>query len=333
MPWMVAAYDTYKAAQRALNVENPDPSQYLTDQFVNETYTDASGNTVDARGKPSTKITTEAQPVTTQPTGTSQLFTPVTGRKFQDTEQYKTLTPEEREVVDLLFNTISLGGEEEAARFSQAIQSAMAIADPWEKAKIAMYLAEFAGNVSEEIFSYEAKTEAIQRARNILAEDVARNKDFLSLGQQAEIARETRRYDEDLLTIADQAAEKGLTFATGARSRALAEERRGEQYQDVIQSGQREYNFRIKQLELDAARGNVAAQKQLDFLLGQKNLSLQKIGRAAEEILGSSGVPAISGYTPVGGVTGTLEEEKERRIISDVGGTINLTNALTEGIS
>lgn len=259
---------------------------------------------------------------------------PVTNKKFQESDIYKNLSPEEKETADLLFNVISVGGEAEARTFADAIQQAIGIADPWAKAQGALLLAEFAGSVDETIFGFEAKTEAIQRARDILSEDVTSQKEFLSLEQQSEIAKQTRQYDEDLLSIADQAAEKGITFATGARSRALAEERRGEQFQDVIQSSRRKTNFQIKELELKAARGDVEAQAQLDTLTGEQGFALRKIGRSAEEVLGSERAAAmgVGGFTPSGGVAGTLAEQREKRIISDVGGAVGLTSLLTEGV-
>src|SRR3990167_5070691 len=173
---------------------------------------------------------------------------PPASSAFKNSSAYKGLSQGERDMVDLLFDTLNVGGQEEANTFAQAIQQAMAKADPWVKAQLALGLAEFAGNVDETIFGFKAKTDAIKRARDILSEDVSSAKEFLTLEQQADVATQIRAYDEDLLTIADQAAEKGITFATGARSRALAEQRRGEQFQDVIQSGNRQYNFRIKEL-------------------------------------------------------------------------------------
>lgn len=279
---------------------------------------------IEKRSAPKADVTEPAPPADiTQPVPDTAAF--------KDTDAYKALSDEEREIVDLLFNVISIGGEEEAKRFADAIQQSIAVAEPWAKAQAAMALAEFAGAVDETIFGFAAKTEAIQRARDILAEDVSMQKEFLSLEQQAEVARQVSQYDQDLLSIADQAAEKGLTFATGARSRQLAETRRTEQFQDVIQSSRRKTNFQIKELELKAARGDVDAQKELETLAGKQGFALRKIGRSAEEVLGSERARAlgVAGFEPVGGVAGTLKEEKEKRIISDVGGIVGLTDLLT----
>lgn len=261
--------------------------------------------------------TTNKPPTTTAPTA------PVSA-KFRDSAAYKALPSDLREFVDLAYGLIEVGGANEAQMFANALKQAQGAADPYYKTLMSLARAEVLGSIAEQNFDYETKSEAIRRARNELMEDVRLNKDFLTLEQQAEIAREVRKYDEDLLDIADIAAEKGLTFATGARSRARAEELRGMEYQDVVQSSGRQFNFQIRELELRAARGDVEAEKQLAALTGKRNLALQGIGRAAEEVLGSANLPSIPGFTPTGGAVGKIEEEKRRAIASDTAAYLEL---------
>jgi hypothetical protein len=144
--------------------------------------------------------------------------------------------------------------------------------------------------------------------------------EFLTLEQQADIARTTREFDEDMLTIADQAAEKGLTFATGARSRVLAEERRGTQFEDVIQSTRRKRNLQTEELKLKASRGDIQAQEQLADIEAKGAFQLQNIGRAATTALGSLRAPALAGFEKTGfqapgGVLGDIEQERRKSII------------------
>ena len=261
---------------------------------------------------------------TVAPATTTVDLTKAVTAAFKDTDAYKALSQEAKDFVDIAYNLIEVGGEEEARMFTNAIAQAQAVADPYFKTQLALAKAEVFSAVAEKNFDYETRKEVIERARGELMEDIASNKEFLSLEQQAEIGRQVKEYDLDLLAIADQAAEKGLTFATGARSRALAEERRGEQYQDVVQSGKRRYNLQVKELELKAARGDVDAQKELEALKTKRGFSLQQIGRAAEEVLGSANVPAIDGFAPTGGALGKIEEEKRRAVTSDVAGFMTL---------
>ena len=250
---------------------------------------------------------------------------PVSGSvAFKNTDSYKALPKDMQDFVDIAYNLIEVGGEEEARQFSNAISQAKAVADPYFKTQLSLALAEVQGTIAERNNDFQTKSEIIKRTRDELLEDVKNNKDFLTLEQQSEVAREAKQYDSDLLTIADQAAEKGLTFATGARSRALAEERRGEEYKNVIESRQRKYNFQVKDLGLRSSRGDTEAQKQLDALTREKEFGLQKIGRSAEQILGSANLPAVEGFTPTGGAIGDIEEKKRKTILSDVGGFMQL---------
>lgn len=243
--------------------------------------------------------------------GDNPYSSPVTG-KFKDSAAYKALSEAEQEVVDLAFNVNFQGSEEEYQIYVKAIDDAMKLADPYAKAQLAMAKAEVGLGLAKLESDYGFSKEILDKTRAQLAEDLKNNKEFLSLEQQSDMATLLRGYDEDLLTIADQAAEKGITFATGARSRELAETRRTDQYKDVVQSSTRQYNFHIKDLEIKAARGDSNAQLELDKLKADKGFNLQKIGQNAERILGTSGVGSlgISGYKPVGGFLGEIEQRK-----------------------
>src|SRR3990167_5400583 len=233
---------------------------------------------------------------------------------FKNSSAYKALSADERELVDLAFSTFN-GTEEEQRIFSDALRQATEMADPYAKAQLNLFRGEFESQIAFLKGDLERASEIITRTRDELAQDVSAAKEFLSLEQQADIAQQTTRYEEDLLSIADQAAEKGLTFATGARSRSLSEERRGAQYQDVIQSGRREFNFRTKELELKASRGDIDAQAKLADMRAKSSFQLEDIGRSAEKVLGSASVPGGTGYTPSGGVLGSIEQERRGSIL------------------
>ncbi len=261
-------------------------------------------------------------PPTPSPSG--DITKSVTTANFKTTAAYKALPQSLKDFIDIAYNLIEVGGEEEAKLFANAIAQAQAVADPYFRTQLSLAKAEVLGSIAEKNNDFELRSEVIRRTRDELLTDVGANKDFLTLEQQSDVARTIKSYDEDLLSIADEAAEKGLTFATGARSRALAEERRGTQFADVVQSSRRRHNFQIKELELKAARGDVSAQKELDALRSQKDFALQKIGRAAEEVLGSANLPSIPGFSPTGGTIGKIEEERRKSILADTAGYTSL---------
>src|SRR3990167_9283056 len=272
------------------------------------------GQTVTFEGKTYTGSTPKT---TTTSTKTTTSSAPASSAS-KDSASYKALSADEKELVDLAFSTFT-GTDEEQRIFADALSNAMKLADPYTKAQLALFRGEFQSQIAFLKGDLERASEIITRTRDELSQDVSSAKEFLSLEQQADIAQQTTRYEEDLLSIADQAAEKGLTFATGARSRSLSEERRGAQYQDVIQSGRREYNFRTRELELRASRGDIDAQKKLQDLRAQSSFKLEDIGRSAEKVLGSTNVPGGTGYTATGGVLGSLEQERRESVINLAG--------------
>lgn len=80
--------------------------------------------------------------------------------------------------------------------------------------------------------------------------------------------------------------------------------------QEEREATQRNYAKQISDLEADAASGNVEAQAQIADLQRKLQSSIQEAGRSAEAYLGTERTSNIPGYTPLGGVTGTIEEEK-----------------------
>lgn len=250
----------------------------------------------------------------------SDIFSPASSTgtvditNYKDSAAYKALPKDQKDLVDLGVTSF-LGTPQQQQAFTDALTQAQTLADPYAKSQLALFTAEFQTSIARTNFDYNAEKAALERTRQTLAEDLISGREYLTLEQQADMARQLRAYDEDLLAIADQAAEKGLTFATGARSRALAEERRGTEYQDVIQSSRRKFNFQVKDLELRAARGDAEAAAKLNTIQGQRGYDLAKIGQSAERILGTANLPAIEGFTPTGKSIGQVEQERRKSIL------------------
>jgi hypothetical protein len=229
----------------------------------------------------------------------------------------------------MAYNSVSLGNDDDAKNFANAIETAYNLAEPYVKSQIGIARAELSSKLADLSGDYEAKQKAVQSVRDQLMQDVTSQKDFLTLDQQGDLARQAQSYGQDLLTIADQAAEKGLTFATGQRSRAQAESLRKSQYEDVVQSSQRQYNYSTKALELKAARGDTEAQTQLAELNRNRSTLLGDIGRSAEKVLGS-GRTDVPGYTPVGGVMGSIDQTKQEGILRFVDARTKTSGSQTD---
>ena len=235
---------------------------------------------------------------------------------FRNSAAYQALGTDAKSLVDLAFSSFS-GTLEQQQIFVDALTQAQALADPYSKSQLLLFGAEFELAVAKTKNDYEAQAEILNRARTDLAAELKSNEDFLNLEQQSNLAKELKTYDTDLLTIAETAEAKGLTFATGIKSRMGAEERRGEQYQDVIQSTKRQYNFRIENLKQAARQGDIKAQKELENLSSQQGFKLQNIGQQAERVLGSTGLGGLGlgGFISQGGALGSVEQERRKSII------------------
>lgn len=141
--------------------------------------------------------------------------------------------------------------------------------------------------------------------------DLTSNKDFLTLNEQQDMANMLQSYQVQLDKVNIKAADTGLTFST----QGTIERTRVSNYnQGLMESSQRQYEKQVSDLETEAARGNEQAAIDLANLQRTYQGGVTSIGRTAETTLGTSNLPALEGYSPLGDVTGELYEKK----ISDI---------------
>lgn len=232
---------------------------------------------------------------------------------YKDSSYYKSLTADQKALIDVSYNVLDMGNDADYAALTKAIEAASAIADPYEKAMLAMATAEITSNIAKIGGDYETASAIIKDAQKSLMETVVMNKEYLTMEQQADLAIAAKQYDKDLLGIANDASEKGLTFATGELSRQGAEIKRKDAYQDVVQTSNRTLNYKTKALEMQAAQGDREAQLKLQDQQNQKQFNIQRIGQEYEKLMGSANAPDIAGYTKVGGLIGTIKEDKDKK--------------------
>lgn len=245
------------------------------------------------------------------------LTPPPANSAYKDSDAYKSLPQDLKDLVDLGYSSF-IGTPEQQKNFTDALTNAQALADPYAHSQLLLATAEFQLAIAKSNNDYKAQVDILNRTRQSIADDLKLNADHLTLEQQAEMARATTAYNEDMLTIADAAAEKGLTFGTGARSRSMAEDIRTTQQQDIVQSSNRSYNFQMDDLKARAARGDTEAQAQLDNLSKNNEFNMSSIGQAAERVLGSGGAAGLNlpGFTPQGGALGSIEQDRRTAILN-----------------
>lgn len=233
--------------------------------------------------------------------------------QFRESEQYKRLTSDMQELVDLSFQVFEVGSEQQAAQFVAAINEAKKNASADVKAELTMARMEFESKAAEITGNTEFKKEAIERGLKELKEDVATSRQEMTLETQAEIARQTRAYEEDLLQIADVSADRGVTFGQGRNTRGGMEDVRGEQQTDVLESIERRKSQQERRLEQAASRGDIEAQTQLSQLQEERRRALEGTARKAEISLGSdmaSKIPGLGGLPQAGLQMGSIQREQ-----------------------
>ena len=232
---------------------------------------------------------------------------------YKTTSFYTSLTADQKSLIDTSYGVLDVGDDADYEALTKAITAAAALADPYEKSLLAMARAEIDSNIAKVAGDYKTSSDIIKNAQASLIETVAANKEFLTLEQQSDLAVTAQQYGKDLISIANDAADKGLTFATGEQSRIGAEARRSTEYANVVQTTNRAFNFKTKSLEMQAAQGDREAQLKLQDIQTNKQFNIQKIGQEYEKMMGSSAMPDLAGYTKVGGLTGSIAEDKQKK--------------------
>jgi len=233
---------------------------------------------------------------------------------FKNNDTYKNLSSDQQQLVDTVYDAYAGDDTRVQQILQNALTQAQGVADPYFKSILTLAKSDIEANVAKINGDFEAAREATERGRRELLEDVSTNKEYLTLEQQAELSKVSREFDQDLLNLRDQMAERGLTVSTKSQE---AEDLLRKRSQDVVQSSTRQYNLKIKQLEQQASRGETAATKELEQLTGRKMFQIGATGRAAEQQVGTTNLPGIPGYAPAGGISGEIEEQKRRAILAD----------------
>ena len=246
--------------------------------------------------------------------------------RFEDTAAFnsaafRSLSAEDQEMIKLSYGAFSADSEDDAQLLLESIEKALELANPFFKAQLLLAKADIIAEITRSTSDFEFGSAEIKRIRDDLLKEIGSIESNLTLEEQAEISQTLDQFDRDILDIADSAAEAGVTFGTGAKSREQSFKTRAEKNEDIIQSTKREANFKREQLKLRAASGEAGAQAKLEEIEADKGFNLGTIGRKAEEILGTDeakGVGGLGEHDFVGGVEGTVEGDRKTAIRENI---------------
>jgi hypothetical protein len=201
--------------------------------------------------------------------------------------------------------------EDKALKLAQALEIATEQAEPYWKSIVLIAQDEILRGFEAVRGDFNSSVERQQRIIENINADLTTNKDFLSLEQQSDLSNLAKNYEINTEQLIEGAANQGMTFST---KRKIAEKRLAESNTGMVESTNRRYNKQIADLETQATRGNLEAQKELEDLARKKNESITSIGRSGETYLGTENLPEGTGYEALGNVTGSLYEDKVKDI-------------------
>ena len=239
---------------------------------------------------------------------------------------FKQLSPDEQEYMVNYYNVLALQDEENQKILSEALTEAQKSADPYFAEKMRMAQDELTRALGQQKGDFGSQKRDLELKIDQIQEDLTTGRERLNIDQQAELAKQKRQYEFQLEDLIETARHRGLTFST---KRALAESRLGKEQADIVESTKRTFQRKISDLQLKASRGDVAAKnllKDYERLYGENVTSLI---RTAEARLGTEGlpeIPIISGVSPLGGVVGSLAEEKQVDILQRAEALAELKN-------
>ena len=273
------------------------------------------------------KTPEETPEETTEETPEEKPKEKTTPKWLAENEQYLTLTPEEQEYMTNYYNVLAIQDEESQNILAKALQDAKDMADPYFAEQIRMAQDELSRAMGQQTDDFASNKRDLELRIEQIDEDLTTGKERLGVDEQAELSRQKRKYEVNLEGLIENAASRGLTFSS---KRALAESRLSTEQSDIVESTKRGFQRQISDLQQAASRGEVGAQNLLEDYERTYGESVTSLIRTAEQTLGTenlpSDLPELPGISPLGGVVGGLEEDKQSDIIQRAKALAELRN-------
>jgi hypothetical protein len=243
--------------------------------------------------------------------------------KTQD--NYNQLPPELQADIISYIDILDIQDTDQQKRMIDALMTSKSTVDPYYKEIKNITAEELSNAIGSEKgdFAYQQKT-LTQKIQD-LKDDLALGTGRLTIDEQAQLKKQKLKYESDLITLTENAANAGLDFST---KRAMAESKLAAENTDIVESTKREFQRKIEDLQIQANRGDLEAKNKLSNYERIYGENVTKLGLAGEEKLGTAGLPALEGYKPMGNISGTLPAEQRSSILTGAGALLDLNNPL-----
>ena len=280
--------------------------------------------------KPTKTGTTETTETGTTETGTTETTEPTeettTPEWLKNNEYWLKLSPDEQDYLVNYYNVLATQDEENQEILAQALEDAQAQADPYFAEQIRMAQDELTRAVGGQTGDFASRKRDLESRIEQLKDDLSTGTDRLDIDQQSQLARQQKSYESQLDNLVEDARHKGLTFST---KRELAESKLNAEQQDIVESTKRNFQRRIADLQRAASRGEVEAQNLLSDYERDYGENVTSLIRGSEQTIGTTNLPNLPdlpGVAPLGGVVGSLEENKQTDILQRAEALASLRN-------
>jgi len=238
----------------------------------------------------------------------------------------KLLYSVDKEDAIAFYNILNMDDEEKQKVYTEAFEIAKSQADPYYAEKIRMAQDELTRAVGGQTGDFASRKRDLESRIEQLKDDLSTGTDRLDIDQQSQLARQQKSYESQLDNLVEDARHKGLTFST---KRELAESKLNAEQQDIVESTKRNFQRRIADLQRAASRGEVEAQNLLSDYERDYGENVTSLIRGSEQTVGTSNLPSfpdLPGIAPLGGVVGSLEENKQTDILQRAEALASLRN-------
>ncbi len=228
-------------------------------------------------------------------------------------EDYKALPPDQQGVVKSIYDAVSSNDTDSAAKLTAALEKAKAYADPYFKAQVSVALDTLVRGFQSQDSDAQYQERSLQTKLKDLQDATATAKEYLTLDQQSQLKQLEQTYQTELeKTQTDLAASGFGDSSRRTKTENLLSTTKG----DMVESTNRAFAQKTGLLDTNVTTSTRDTADEIARLQEVTQQNKTDLGRKIEGFVGSKNLPDTPGYTPLGNVTGSAEQNYYQDIIN-----------------
>jgi len=240
---------------------------------------------------------------------------------------YQALSDENKEIIQYYYNILGSQNTDTASKFKDALALASEQADPYWKEKINIIKDELTRIVTSLSDNLVSKEKDLIRRRNEIETQLSSDQEYLTLEQQAELSTQKDSIDQELKSVREDMATKGLSSSS---IRTEAEDVLNKANEDVVGSIQRKYAKEQSDRAATAESDLADIASQIEELQRKTSESKTQTARSAEALVGSEELKdVVDSDLLAGNITGSYYEDKQSDILSRASALLSKEYGLT----